>query len=110
MFEKVDIPILGIIENMSTHICSNCSHEEHIFGEGGGAAMAQEAGVTLLGALPLEMRIRQQADSGKPTVVAEPDCRAAQIYGEIARKASARLARQAKDYSASFPNIVIQST
>ncbi len=110
MFEKVDIPILGIIENMSTHICSNCSHEEHIFGEGGGVAMAEEAGVTLLGALPLEMRIRQQADSGKPTVVAEPDCRAAEIYREIARKTAARLAKQAKDYSASFPNIVIQST
>ncbi len=110
MFEKVDIPILGIIENMSTHICSSCGHEEHIFGEGGGTAMAEEADVTLLGALPLEMRIRQQADSGKPTVVAEPDCRAAEIYKEIARKAAARLAKQAKDYSASFPNIVIQST
>jgi len=110
MFEKVDIPILGIVENMSTHICSKCSHEEHIFGEGGGSAMATEAGVTLLGSLPLEMRIRQQADTGKPTVVAEPDCRASEIYREIARKAAARLARQAKDYSASFPNIVIQST
>ena len=110
MFEKVDIPILGIIENMSTHICSSCGYEEHIFGEGGGIAMAEEADVTLLGALPLEMRIRQQADSGKPTVVAEPDCRAAEIYKQIARKAAARLAKQAKDYSASFPNIVIQST
>ncbi len=110
MFEKVDIPILGIVENMSTHICSNCSHEEHIFGEGGGVAMAEEAGVTLLGALPLEMRIRKQADTGKPTVVAEPDCRASEIYREIARRAAARLAKQAKDYSASFPNIVIQST
>ena len=110
MFEKVDIPILGIVENMSTHICSQCSHEEPIFGAGGGSAMAEEAGVSLLGSLPLELRIRQQADSGKPTVVAEPDCRASEIYREIARKASARLAKQAKDYSASFPNIVIQST
>jgi len=110
MFEKVDIPILGIVENMSTHICSNCQHEEPIFGEGGGSAMAAEADVTLLGALPLEMRIRQQADSGKPTVVAEPDCRASEIYREIARKAAARLAKQAKDYSSKFPNIVIQST
>ena len=110
MFEKVDIPILGIVENMSTHICSNCSHEEHIFGEGGGQSMASEAGVRLLGALPLELRIREQADSGTPTVVAEPDCRAAQIYREIARKAAARLGQQAKDYSTSFPNIVIQST
>lgn len=110
MFEKVDIPILGIVENMSTHICSNCSHEEHIFGEGGGRAMASEAGVNLLGSLPLELRIREQADNGKPTVVAEPDCRASQIYREVARKAAARLAQQAKDYSNSFPNIVIQST
>lgn len=110
MFEKVDIPILGIVENMSTHICSNCQHEEPIFGAGGGEAMAGEAGVTLLGSLPLEMRIREQADSGKPTVVAEPDCRASDIYREIARKAAARLARQAKDYSNKFPNIVIQNT
>lgn len=110
MFEKVDIPILGIVENMSTHICSQCSHEEPIFGEGGGRSMAEEAGVNLLGSLPLELRIRQQADSGKPTVVAEPDCRASEIYREIARSAAARLAKQAKDYSASFPNIVIQST
>jgi len=106
----VDIPILGIVENMSTHICSQCNHEEPIFGEGGGSAMAAEANVELLGALPLEMRIRQQADSGKPTVVAEPDCRASEIYREIARKAAARLAKQAKDYSSKFPNIVIQST
>lgn len=110
MFEKVDIPILGIVENMSTHICSNCSHEEHIFGEGGGERMARDAGVNLLGSLPLELRIREQADGGKPTVVAEPDCRASQIYREVARKTAARLAQQAKDYSGSFPNIVIQST
>ncbi len=110
MFEKVDIPILGIVENMSTHICSNCQHEEPIFGEGGGGVMASDAGVDLLGSLPLEMRIRQQADSGQPTVVAEPDCRASAIYRSIARKAAAKLAGQAKDYSANFPNIVIQST
>ncbi len=110
MFEKVDIPILGIVENMSTHICSKCNHEEPIFGTGGGASMAEEANVNLLGALPLEMRIREQADGGRPTVVAEPDCRASQIYHDIARKAAAKLALQAKDYSAKFPNIVIQST
>jgi len=110
MFEKVDIPILGIVENMSTHICSNCQHEEPIFGAGGGSAMAEEAGVSLLGSLPLELRIRQQADSGKPTVVAEPECRASEIYRDIARKAAARLAREAKDYSNKFPNIVIQNT
>ena len=110
MFEKVDVPILGIVENMSTHVCSNCGHEEPIFGKGGGLLMAEEADVNLLGSLPLEMHIRQQADSGKPTVVADPDSRAAQIYHEIARKAAARLSRQAKDYTAKFPNIVIQST
>jgi ATP-binding protein involved in chromosome partitioning len=110
MFEKVAIPILGIVENMSTHICSSCGHEEHIFGAGGGSRMAEEAGVHLLGALPLEMAIREQADSGKPTVVADPDCRTAEIYREIARKVAARLSKQAKDYSASFPKIVIQNT
>jgi len=110
MFEKVSVPILGIVENMSTHICSSCGHEEHIFGEGGGAKMADESNVNLLGALPLEMGIRLQADSGKPTVVAEPDSRTSDIYREIARKAAARLSRQAKDYSDKFPKIVIQNT
>jgi len=110
MFEKVEVPILGIVENMSTHICSSCGHEEHIFGDGGGTTMANEAGVTLLGELPLELRIREHADSGKPTVVSEPDSRTSEIYREIARKAAARLSLQAKDYSAKFPNIVIQNT
>ena len=110
MFEKVAVPILGIVENMSTHICSSCGHEEHIFGAGGGSRMAEEANVNLLGALPLEMSIRLQADSGKPTVVAEPDSRTSTIYREIARKAAARLSKQAKDYSAKFPKIVIQNT
>ncbi len=110
MFEKVEVPILGIVENMSTHICSQCSHEEHIFGQGGGQTMATEAGIELLGSLPLEMGIRLQADSGKPTVVAEPNGRTAEAYREIARRAAARLSLQAKDYSAKFPNIVIQNT
>ncbi|MEE9319235.1 MAG: iron-sulfur cluster carrier protein ApbC [Granulosicoccus sp.] len=110
MFEKVEVPILGIVENMSTHICSQCGHEEHIFGEGGGAVMASEANIELLGSLPLELSIRQQADSGKPTVVSDPDSRAASIYREIARKAAAKLSQQAKDYSTKFPNIVIQNT
>ncbi len=110
MFEKVNVPILGIVENMSTHICSSCGHEEPIFGEGGGQLMATEADVALLGSLPLQLSIRQHADGGKPTVVAEPDSRAAQLYREIARKAAAKLARQAKDYTAKFPNIVIQNT
>jgi len=110
MFEKVEVPILGIVENMSIHICSQCGHEEHIFGEGGGAVMASEANIGLLGSLPLELSIRQQADSGKPTVVSDPDSRAASIYREIARKAAAKLSQQAKDYSTKFPNIVIQNT
>ncbi len=110
MFEKVAVPILGIVENMSTHICSSCGHEESIFGSGGGSRMAEESNVTLLGALPLEMSIREQADSGKPTVVADPDSRTSEIYRSIARKAAARLSKQAKDYSASFPKIVIQNT
>ncbi|NND92672.1 MAG: iron-sulfur cluster carrier protein ApbC [Granulosicoccus sp.] len=110
MFEKVEIPILGIVENMSTHICSQCGHEEPIFGAGGGQSMATESNVELLGSLPLEMSIRLQADGGKPTVVADPDSRTAESYRVIARKAAARLSRQAKDYSAAFPNIVIQNT
>jgi len=110
MFEKVAVPILGIVENMSTHICSSCGHEEHIFGTGGGGRMAEESNVSLLGALPLQMSIREQADNGKPTVVAEPDSRVADIYREIARKAAARLSKQAKDYTDKFPKIVIQNT
>lgn len=110
MFEKVEVPILGIVENMSTHICSSCGHEEPIFGAGGGQSMASEANVELLGSLPLELGIRLQADSGKPTVVSEPNGRTAEIYREIARKAAAKLSRQAKDYTAKFPNIVIQNT
>jgi len=110
MFEKVDVPILGIVENMSLHVCSQCGHEEHIFGDGGGAALAGEAGINLLGSLPLELDIRKQADSGRPTVVADPDSRTSEIYRSIARSAAAKLSRQAKDYSAAFPKIVIQNT
>ena len=110
MFEKVEVPILGIVENMSTHVCSSCGHEEHVFGAGGGQRMAEEAGVNLLGSLPLELGIREHADAGRPSVVAEPDGRVAATYREIARKAAARLSRQAKDYSSKFPNIVIQNT
>jgi ATP-binding protein involved in chromosome partitioning len=109
MFEKVEVPVLGIVENMSIHICSNCGHEEHIFGEGGGKRMAEQYGVQFLGALPLDIRIREETDSGKPTVVAEPDSRISQIYREIARKAAAKLSLQAKSYAAKFPNIVIQN-
>jgi ATP-binding protein involved in chromosome partitioning len=109
MFEKVEVPVLGIVENMSIHICSNCGHEEPIFGEGGGQRMADQYNVDLLGQLPLDIRIREETDGGKPTVVAEPDSRIAQIYREIARKTAAKLSLQAKDYAAKFPTIVIQN-
>jgi len=110
MFEKVGIPILGIVENMSTHICSKCGHEEHIFGAGGGAAMSKDYNVDLLGSLPLDIRIREQTDSGKPTVIAEPDSKIANIYKEIARKAAIKIANAGLDHSSKFPNIVIQNT
>ncbi len=109
MFEKVEVPVLGIIENMSIHICSKCGHEEHIFGEGGGQRMSEQNDVDFLGALPLDIRIREETDGGTPTVVAEPDSRIAQIYHEIARRVSARLALRTKDFSARFPSIVIQN-
>ncbi|MDH5179051.1 MAG: iron-sulfur cluster carrier protein ApbC [Gammaproteobacteria bacterium] len=109
MFEKVEVPVLGIVENMSIHICSQCGHEEHIFGAGGGASMAEQYDVTLLGALPLDMAIRKDVDEGKPTVVADPEGRVAQIYRDIARRVAAKLALQKKDFSASFPKIVIQN-
>jgi len=109
MFQKVEVPVLGIVENMSIHICSNCGHEEHIFGEGGGSRMAEQFGVDLLGSLPLDIAIRAETDSGKPTVVAEPESRISEIYREIARKTAAKLSLQAKDYAAKFPRIVIQN-
>lgn len=110
MFEKVNVPILGLVENMSIHICSQCGHEEAIFGHGGGLAMAQKNNVELLGSLPLDINIRQQADSGRPTVAVDPDSRAAEMYKAIARKMAAKLAMRARDYSGRFPNIVIQNT
>ena len=110
MFEKVEVPVLGVVENMSIHICSECGHEEPIFGAGGGQRMAEESGVEVLGALPLDIKIREQVDGGNPTVTASPDSRVAEIYREIARKAAAKLAATGKDYSAKFPKIVIQNT
>ncbi len=109
MFEKVGIPILGIVENMSTHICSNCGHSEAIFGAGGGEKMCSEYGVAFLGGLPLTMSIREQTDSGKPTVVADPDGPVAVIYKEIARKIAVGVAERARDMSSKFPNIVIKN-
>ena len=107
MFEKVNIPILGIVENMSLHICSNCGHEEAIFGTGGGEAMAKDAGANFLGSLPLEMEIRTDVDEGVPTVAKDPEGRIAEIYKEIARKVSAKLTQQDKAISA-FPSITIE--
>ncbi|MCW8841757.1 MAG: P-loop NTPase, partial [Gammaproteobacteria bacterium] len=109
MFEKVEVPVLGVVENMSIHICSKCGHEEHIFGEGGGQKMADDYGVKFLGALPLDISIREEVDAGKPTVVAQPDSRITQIYRDIARRTAAKLSLKAKDYSAKFPKIVISN-
>lgn len=110
MFQKVEVPVLGIVENMSTYICSNCGHEEHIFGQGGGQRMAQQYGVDLLGQLPLELSIRELTDSGRPSVVTDPNGRIAMAYRDIARRVGAKIALLAKDYSSKFPNIVIQNT
>ncbi len=110
MFDKVGIPILGLVENMSIHICSKCGHEEHIFGHGGGEKMCQDYDTELLGSLPLELAIREMADAGKPTVVGAPASRAADIYRAIARRVAVKVAERAKDMSSKFPNIVVQNT
>ena len=107
MFEKVGVPILGIVENMAVHVCSNCGQVEHIFGADGGKKMAAEYNMDYLGALPLDMRIRLQADSGKPTVVADPDGEVAQIYKKVARDVAVKIAQQAKDFSSKFPTISV---
>lgn len=110
MFEKVGIPIFGVVENMSIHICSKCGHEEHIFGEGGGEKMSGDYDIEFLGALPLDIRIRQEADNGAPTVVTAPNSRIAEIYKQIARRVAVKVAEQAQDHSNAFPKIVIQNT
>ena len=107
MFEKVGVPILGIVENMAVHMCTNCGHAEHIFGEGGGKRMAADYQMDYLGALPLDMQIRLQADSGTPTVVAHPDGEVAQIYKQVARTVAVKIAQQAKDFSSRFPTITV---
>ncbi|MBO9536113.1 iron-sulfur cluster carrier protein ApbC [Herbaspirillum sp.] len=109
MFEKVGIPILGIVENMSMHVCSNCGHAEPIFGVGGGEKMCADFGVDFLGALPLTMEIREQTDSGKPTVVADPDGKVADIYKGIARRVAVKVAEKARDMTSKFPSIVVQN-
>jgi ATP-binding protein involved in chromosome partitioning len=110
MFEKVAVPVLGIVENMSVHICSNCGHSEHIFGSGGGERMAREYGVRLLGELPLDAKIRAETDGGEPTVVADPASARAQAYLRMARNTAGALAVRARDRSSVFPKIVIEET
>ena len=110
MFRKVSVPILGIVENMSTHICSDCGHEEAIFGSGGGEQMAADFDVELIGSLPLDLRIREQTDGGTPSVVAEPDGPNAKAYRQTARRMAALLAIQGKDYSHRFPKIVVEDS
>ncbi len=110
MFEKVEVRVLGVVENMSLHVCSRCGHIEHVFGSGGGARMAEQYGVKLLGELPLDIRIREDADGGSPTVVAEPGSERAKAYFLMARRTAARLATLNKDYSRAFPKITVEAT
>jgi ATP-binding protein involved in chromosome partitioning len=110
MFEKVGVPILGIVENMAVHVCSNCGHVEHIFGADGGKKMAEQYGVDYLGALPLNVAIREQTDAGRPTVVSDPDGEIAAIYKTVARQVAVKIAAKAKDFSSKFPTISISKT
>ena len=110
MFRKVSIPVLGVIENMSTHVCSSCGFEESIFGAGGGDRMAEDFDIAVLGQLPLEAKIREQTDAGNPTVVSDPDSAAADAYRAAARRMTARLAVQGRDYSSKFPKIVVEES
>jgi ATP-binding protein involved in chromosome partitioning len=108
MFQKVHVPVLGVVENMSLHICSRCGHEEHIFGEHGGRNLSAEYGVPLLGSLPLDRRIREETDQGKPTVAADPKSPIARAFAEAALRAAGELAARTKDYSRLFPNITVE--
>jgi ATP-binding protein involved in chromosome partitioning len=110
MFEKVNVPVLGVVENMSLHVCSHCGHVDHLFGAGGGARMAAQYGVELLGELPLDARVREEADGGAPTVVASPGSPHAAPYFTMARRTAAALARRAKDRSTLFPKIVVEES
>ena len=108
MFQKVHVPVLGVVENMSLHICSHCGHEERIFGEHGGRSLSEQYGVPLLGSLPLDRRIREETDQGKPTVAADPKSPIARAFTEAALRAAGELAARAKDYSRLFPNITVE--
>jgi len=110
MFEKVGIPILGVVENMSFHVCPKCGHQSHIFGAGGAERMCRDYGTELLGQLPLDEAIRSHADSGKPTVVSDPDGPSAEIYRRIARRCAVKIAESQRDMTSKFPNIVVQNT
>ncbi len=109
MFEKVHVPILGIIENMSVHICSKCGHSEHIFGQGGGDEMSKDYEIDVLGALPLDIKIREALDAGKPTLISDPDGPASATYRDIARSVGLKLARRKRDYSQTFPKIKVEN-
>src|SRR5699024_3624767 len=110
MFRKVHVPILGIIENMSLQICPNCGHEGHPFGEGGGRNVAERYGVTLLGELPLDVAIREAADNGRPTIVADPDGPAASRFTATALRSAAKLSLHARDYARKAPSIRVEAT
>ncbi len=109
MFQKVQVPVLGIVENMSLHTCTHCGHQEPLFGAGGGEKLAQEYGVTCIGQIPLDVKIREQTDSGMPPVVSDPEGSLSKLYRDIARQVAAKIALQPKDYSSKFPNIVVKS-
>jgi len=110
MFEKVSVPVLGVVENMSTHVCSQCGHEDHLFGRGGGEQLARDCGTDFLGALPLDAAIGVESDQGRPTVIAAPDSARARAYQDLARRVSGALARRPRDRSAAFPGIVVERT
>jgi len=108
MFQKVEVPVLGVVENMAIHVCSNCGHAEHIFGEGGGRRMAEQCGVAWLGSLPLALKIREQADAGMPTVASDPDSEAAGLYQAIARQLAGSVAALPRDMAGKLPSVVVQ--
>jgi ATP-binding protein involved in chromosome partitioning len=109
MFEKVGVPILGVVENMAVHVCENCGHVEHVFGAEGGKRLAAEFDVDHLGSLPLNLSIREQADAGRPSVVSDPDGPIAVLYKDVARAVAVKIAQRAKDFSAKFPSISISA-